>query len=136
MHCFIFILIASWRDFFFGMDCAVSKGEKVFRNAGKTVLRAAWETNSQDVPHSVNIISPHDIRGAAEKSLSATAPAPRVSTFVVCVRNTQSLALCVYDISPSRVQVSRATHSRSSTAHTAQKISKTGITKHTSSLLA
>lgn len=97
MHCFIFILIASWRDFFFGMDCAVSKGEKVFRNAGKTVLRAAWETDSQDVPHSVNIISPHDIRGAAEKSLSATAPAPRVSTFVVCVRNTQSLALCVND---------------------------------------
>lgn len=58
----------------------MSKGEKVFRNAGKTVLRAAWETDSQDVPHSVNIISPHDIRGAAEKSLSATAPAPRSST--------------------------------------------------------
>ena len=98
MHCFIFIFLSrAGVIFFFGMDCAVSKGERVFRNAGKTVLRAAWEADSQDVPHSVNIISPHDIRGAAEKSLSATAPAPRVSTFVVCVRNTQSLALCVND---------------------------------------
>ena len=57
----------------------VSKGDKVFRNTGKTILRAAWETNSRENPNQINVTSSQNVREAAQQSLSATMPSVRVS---------------------------------------------------------
>lgn len=57
----------------------MSKGDKMFRNTGKTILRAAWETNSHEDPHSINVTSSQSIREAAQQSLSASMPSARGS---------------------------------------------------------